>query len=315
MEEKFCRIWREFEAKTSNYYDPYYIIDSPRMGGKYKYNPYAFVRPIEDEEFKARLTTLLINQRVLGIEIPEITRELIEQARRTNALPVHKRAHRLLQRITLKMEYINSTVPISKDTEIGLELMAWTETLSWAEVKYLIDYLEEKQWITTVNFALDSYTVQVTVEGHSQLVEPSTNINSTQCFVAMWFNEETDKCYQESIKPAIEQAGYEAIRIDEKEHINKIDDEIIAEIRRSLFIVADFTHGNDGVRGGVYFEAGFAYGLNIPVIFTCREDKINELHFDTRQYNHIVWKADKLEEFCQNLSNRILAIIGEGPNY
>ena len=43
---------------------------------------------------------------------------------------------------------------------------------------------------------------------------------------------------------------------------NKIDDEIVAEIRRSKFIIADFSHGSDGARGGVYFEAGFAHGLS-----------------------------------------------------
>lgn len=37
-----------------------------------------------------------------------------------------------------------------------------------------------------------------------------------------------------------------------KEHANKIDDEIIAEIRRSAFLVADFT----GQRQNVYFETG-----------------------------------------------------------
>ena len=36
------------------------------------------------------------------------------------------------------------------------------------------------------------------------------------------------------------------------EHINRIGDEIISQIRRSKFLIADFT----GHRGGVYFEAG-----------------------------------------------------------
>ncbi len=36
------------------------------------------------------------------------------------------------------------------------------------------------------------------------------------------------------------------------------------------FMIADFT----GHRGGVYFEAGFAHGLGIPVIWTCREDQL-----------------------------------------
>ncbi len=108
-------------------------------------------------------------------------------------------------------------------------------------------------------------------------------------------------------------SGYRPVRIDGKDHNNKIDDEIIAEIRRSRFVVADFTHGKSGHRGGVYFEAGFAKGLNLAVIFTCREDLINEVHFDTRQYNHIVWTADNLDDFKKRLSQRISATLGDGP--
>ena len=57
----------------------------------------------------------------------------------------------------------------------------------------------------------------------------------------MWFDLSMDEAYQNGIQPAIEDAGYEAVRIDRKDHNNKIDDEIIAEIRRSRFLVADFT--------------------------------------------------------------------------
>jgi len=31
-----------------------------------------------------------------------------------------------------------------------------------------------------------------------------------------------------------------------------------------------------GYRGGVYFEAGFAYGLGLEVIYTCRKDWTKE---------------------------------------
>jgi len=101
------------------------------------------------------------------------------------------------------------------------------------------------------------------------------------------------------------------IRIDKKEHNNKIDDEIIAEIRRSRFLIADFTCERKNVRGGVYYEAGFAQGLGIPVIWTCKDTSLTDLHFDTRQYSHIIWKnpADLLIQ----LKNRIGATIGDGP--
>ena len=127
----------------------------------------------------------------------------------------------------------------------------------------------------------------------------------------MWFDDSMNDVLKNGIEPAIEDAGYKPVRIDRKEHINKIEDEIIAELRRSRFVVADFTHGDDGARGGVYYEAGFAHGLDLPVIFTCREDAVDTLHFDTEHYNHIVWITP--EELREKLKNRILAVIGEGP--
>jgi hypothetical protein len=103
-------------------------------------------------------------------------------------------------------------------------------------------------------------------------------------------------------------------RVDQSHHhLTKVDDEIIAEIRRSRFLAADFTCKPDGVRGGVYFEAGFAMGLNIPVIWTCKETSMKDLHFDTRQYPHIVWENSA--DLYKKLKDRIgaLALIGAGP--
>ena len=75
-------------------------------------------------------------------------------------------------------------------------------------------------------------------------------------------------------------------------------------------MVADFTHfAEKGVRGSVYYEAGFAYGLGLPVLYSCREDLKNELHFDTRQYPHILWKTP--EDLYAELRDKIGALIGD----
>lgn len=111
--------------------------------------------------------------------------------------------------------------------------------------------------------------------------------------------------YEAGIAPAFDNTGMRPLRIDRKDHNNKIDDEIIAEIQRSRFIVADFT----GHRGGVYFEAGYAMGRRIPVIWTCREDNIKDLHFDIRQYNMIDWVD--AQDLKTRLHQRIRATIGE----
>ena len=123
----------------------------------------------------------------------------------------------------------------------------------------------------------------------------------------MWFDETLQDAYRRGIEPAIQSCGYQATRVDQIEHTGKIDDRIIAELRNSRFVVADFTQGEDGARGGVYYEAGFAHGLNIPVIFTCREDCIRHLHFDTRQYVHISWTTP--EELRERLQRRISATV------
>jgi nucleoside 2-deoxyribosyltransferase len=154
----------------------------------------------------------------------------------------------------------------------------------------------------------DSYCLYVAPAGWKRISELTKAVaDSQQAFVAMWFSGEMDPFYRKGIKPAVEDSGYKVQRIDEKEHINDVRDEIMAEIRRSRFVVADFT----GQRGGVYFEAGFAQGLGLPVIWTVRQDHIGDLHFDTRQYNHLFYETP--EELRVKLRNRIVATIGQGP--
>jgi hypothetical protein len=131
---------------------------------------------------------------------------------------------------------------------------------------------------------------------------------SSQAFVAMWFHKDLETAYSDGIEPAVRAAGYDPMLIRDKEHAGKIDDEIIAEIRRSAFLIADFT----GHRGGVYFEAGYAMGRGLPVIWMCRKDDLDKLHFDIRQYNCIDWSEPI--ELAKRLQKRIEALLGRGPH-
>jgi len=130
-------------------------------------------------------------------------------------------------------------------------------------------------------------------------------VDNKRTFVAMWFDESMNDYYKDGIKKAIEDAGYVPVRIDLQDFNEKICDEIIAEIKRTKFLIADFS----GLRSGVFFEAGFAKGLGREVIFTVRKADIEKLklHFDTRQYNHIVYTSP--EDLHKKLYNRICATI------
>lgn len=150
--------------------------------------------------------------------------------------------------------------------------------------------------------------VQLTSHGWEFVKTLLQNQSSTKkAFVAMWFSNEVNEAWEKGLFPALDKLGYDPLRIDKKEHNDKIDDHIIAEIRKSGLLIADFT----GNRNGVYFEAGFAMGLGIPVIWTCHKGHIDNVHFDTRQYNHIVWETP--EELREKLTYRIEATIPNRP--
>ena len=116
---------------------------------------------------------------------------------------------------------------------------------------------------------------------------------------------------RESIKAAIDAAGLESYFIDEDlSNQDKICDRIEVEIRRSRLLVADFTHGQDGARGSVYYEAGLAKGLGLPVVWTCRKTQLDVLHFDTNHYPHLPWDDDGLPRFQDRLTDRLRLSIG-----
>ena len=307
-----CPIWGDEHPVEDTYYDPegrFVVPDSPRAGGGYSItgNEKQPVLALTDAE-KARLTTLLVDQRRLGTNLPAVTMALIAAAKRRRHLEPHVRAGRLLRHMASMQELVSDQVILNGDSYAAY---AWSESTDVKDLFYLVDYLLEQGWLEGSRGAGYHFNGYISVDGHGEIADQDVNPDSTQAFVAMWFHESTRAAYDGGIRPGIEDAGYEAFRVDRTEHINKIDDEIVSEIRRSRFLVADFTQGEDGARGGVYYEAGFADGLEIPVIRTCRKGGENDLAFDTRQYNHILWETP--EDLRRALRNRIGATIGDGP--
>jgi len=242
--------------------------------------------------------------------------ELVDYAKTKPGLPVHERAEKLLRFLIGQANSVGSGVDVRPNSYAAY---AWSESIEWRDVLYFLNYLKESGWLIQglgsddINYNVGLMSGLVTVAGYNRIAEQAANVDSSQAFVAMWFNKETDKAYDQGIDPAIRAAGFIPFRIDREHLLEKIDDKIISEIRRSRFLVADMTHGDDGARGSVYFEAGFGYGLGIPVIYTCRDDMFERLHFDTRQYPHIGWNDSALEKLCSELESRIRALIGTGP--
>lgn len=326
-ENRSCVIWPGYPATADKLKSGLLNFRSVRAGGWYRISQETIdgmeaTSWLQDPAVAKRLTTYLIDEWLLDNGNTLVTLDLVREMDEREELPVHTRAERLLRCLNHETftvgEYVHlrqlpeDVASITELHESTVQALAWSESEKWEEVEFLLHYLESRRWVQITRDDRGAMNCIVTVDGYSEIEELENRAKTAQCFVAMWFDPSMDEVYKKGIEPAIESAGYKPLRIDRKEDLlDKIDDAIIAEIRRSRFIVADFTHGDDGARGGVYYEAGFAQGLGIPVLFLCRKDRIKELHFDTRQFPHIDWS--NTNELRERLKNRILASLGEGP--
>ncbi len=305
--EQFCFIWGDavtYIQRRSDR-DAFVVEGSPRIGGDYEISAQA-IRDVEalDDVQKAKLTTMILEKRRWTGQTAVVTSTLIEKTKNADPLPIHERAERLLRYLVKIPKYVGqrfSTNFIQKD----LRAFAWSESTIIEDIMYFLHYLTTQGWLERQN-----HSYMITVAGYQHIEEQATKKDLSQCFVAMWFDPSMDRTYEDGIKKAVEECGYKPLRIDKKPDVNKIDDEIIAEIRRARFVVADFTHDKEkGVRGGVYYEAGFAYGLGLKVIYSCRKGLERELNFDTRQYHHILWETP--DDLCKQLRDRIRARVGD----
>ena len=308
-----CVIWTTERAAVTDA-GALQLFHSPRAGGRYAVghaNLGAFIALTDSQ--RARLSTWVVDQNRSDDKFPVITTEVLNSLNGRRPLRVSDKKRRFFEALVAMKFRLGDWIDFFWQTgqDGWRTVWAWTECENEDQISGLVRFLNDEVLITR-----DGSSYRLTSQGYSHLEQAELGgANTRQVFVAMWFDPSMTDAYENGIKLAIKEAGFEPFRIDRKEHNNKIDDEIIAEIRRSRFVVADFTCGLIGegdtkqalARGGVYYEAGFAQGLGTPVIWMARKDCISHLHFDTRQFAHIEW--DDPADLKTKLYNRIRASI------
>ncbi|MFH1525994.1 MAG: hypothetical protein ABIG69_04965 [Bacteroidota bacterium] len=188
-------------------------------------------------------------------------------------------------------------------------------------IEYLVTYLKKYNYLSGQINPLNAsdgtgvrpkeLNYSITFEGwnkYEKLIR--TNKDSRLAFMAMKFGEEPlNTIYNNVIKDAVAKAGFEIRKLDEEKKAGLIDDKLRVEIRRSKFLIADLTHDNNGA----YWEAGFAEGLGMQVIYVCEEEKFNDktktTHFDANHHLTVLWKKDEegLKKFAEELKATIRA--------
>ena len=327
MEEGTCPVWKQRA----------YILNSGTAGLKVRSNRTAGDYRITREALsqvdtlptvaKTLLTTWLVERRRFGDPAPIITNEAIRAAALRVPLRYGEQEDRLLLALaklgyarpgaSLLIASASRTDEYTLDMAKNDQLMAAVEVANRSELVALINFAEMRGLVS-----MELSKVKLLPDGFARLAEIETGGAATrQAFVAMWFDESMREAWRLGFAPAIRDAGYNPFRIDALHHNGKIDDAIVAEIKKSRFLIADFTCPQHDVagrpkpvgepRGGVYYEAGLAHGLGMEVVFTCRADRMDHLHFDTRQFAHIVWSTH--DDLREQLYNRIAATLNEAP--
>lgn len=121
-------------------------------------------------------------------------------------------------------------------------------------------------------------------------------------FVLMPFDAEFDDVYQLGIKPACNDAGAYAERVDDQIYQESILARIYNQIAKADVIVADMSGRNPNV----FYEVGYAHALGKQVVLLTH--RAEDIPFDLKHYPHIVY-GGRISDLIPELKRRVKWLI------
>jgi hypothetical protein len=185
-------------------------------------------------------------------------------------------------------------------------------TMNDDEAESIMLALIDEGWISARPASDGIGPFSLTAEGWRAGAEMASNTrkDSGSVFIAACFNNELKEAV-ETISNVVDGLGYKSRIVNRVPHNQIIDLMIYESIRESRFVVADLTCN----RQSVYYEVGFAHGLGLEVILTCREDHLKDaedeskrVHFDLNHRNILTWK--QMTELSEKLRSHIYQCFG-----
>jgi len=312
-----CYICGQIAADADLRGEPYDLKINCPLCGIYKVKVQASrqfeVRERFSQEKRWMLAVVIRCQTERGGDVFEVSDDILnsdeEFDSRVAALiqtrPVQK-ANLLLRYLANKSNYIGHRYSIDRSTLYPVAHCQHPE-----ELKTVLSYLDQSEFVNASRFKGKKrpeeklIDIEVTIKGWSYLESlEKNNLESSEAFVAMSFHQECRYIYDQGINPLKDETGYSMLRVDGTDYNDGIVDEIMSLIRQSRFIIADVTRQTNGV----YWEAGFAKGLGLPVIWTCDKKDMGNVHFDAKHLNIIDW--ENMDDLKERLKNRILGTVG-----
>lgn len=124
-----------------------------------------------------------------------------------------------------------------------------------------------------------------------------TNVEKEKCFVIMPISDQGDypkghftKVYEHILKPAIEEAGYEAYRVDENNICDSIIEKIFKALQECPMALCDLSNRNPNV----LYELGIRQAYDKPVVLV--QDEKTGCIFDVSGINTIRYNSARVYE-------------------
>lgn len=198
------------------------------------------------------------------------------------------------------------------------QLKAWIGGVGPYAVQRLVQELGKEELLLPENTKfLNTFSLELTTRGWKCFENlQQVNRHSTQAFMAMKFDAEQMNFIKKNLVPAVKNIGFNLLLLtDINSKENLIDNKLRVAIKKSRFLVCDLTNCN----AGAYWEAGYAEGLKIPVIYICErsaflhEDLTKRPHFDVNHQEIFQWDKNNktsIDEFLDNIQAKIQVMLG-----
>ena len=213
---------------------------------------------------QALFTTTSAEEYIKSYPVPDLT-------------DIEAKAYKLIERLKEKSNFFGHFIDITYTKDFPLaysknddEFIALIELL---EKSGLVDKRGETNMGCQLKLTAQGFGIAKVIRGRNQ--------DSDQAFIAVWFDDSMDESI-EAIKSAISDCGYRPLCIKNEHFSEKIMDKALGEIKKSKFLVVDLT----GNRSSVFFEAGFALGLGLDILYVYKKDseKNSLLDFYVKHY-------------------------------
>ena len=176
----------------------------------------------------------------------------------------------------------------------------WCYAENTEEFLFILKAAEERGYFAQANFPTGKCTVTLSIEAWERIEDiKQVNQNSRQGFIACWFTDPPNPNNQAIIE-GIKIAGYEPMILQGRHFPETVISKALSEIKKSRFVIVDLT----GERKSVFFEAGYALGIGLDIIFVVEKEywDVNKasLEFYVKNYNIKAYSsAEELKEIVE----------------